>query len=305
MIEIRQMTMDDLGLGLRLTQQAGWNQLESDWLRFINLGHEGCFVAELDGRSVGTTMTFICDNVAWVAMVLVEKDVRGKGVGTALLKHALDYLDKCKIKTVRLDATHLGQPIYEKLGFLPEYELARFAGIVKDLRLPIADCRIYSHEDSKTQRNIIQKPSCLGVFVAIINRQSQIDNIIEFDMRLTGENRRKMLDALFGEYPENVRVVMQGDSVEGFVTMRPGRKAIQIGPCTATLTAGPALLSDALSRCAGKVVFVDIPTDNLPAVKIAEAGGLEIQRRFLRMYRGERVKDDVNAIWASSGPEKG
>jgi hypothetical protein len=87
--------------------------------------------------------------------------------------------------------------------------------------------------------------------------------------------------------------------------LHPGRNAIQIGPFTATLNAGPALLSDAFNRCAGKTVFVDVPIDNVCAVKCVEAGGLEIHRRFLRMYRGERIKDDINAIWASSGPEKG
>ena len=72
------MTIDDLRLGLRLTRQAGWNQTESDWLRFIDMEPEGCFVAELNGSSVGTTTTCIFDKVAWIAMVLV---------GTALLAY--------------------------------------------------------------------------------------------------------------------------------------------------------------------------------------------------------------------------
>lgn len=270
--------MDDLGLGLHLTQQAGWNQTESDWSRFLNLGRGSSFVAELDGCSVGTTMTFISDQVAWVAMVLVETETRGKGIGTALLKHALGYLYTCKVKTVRLDATHLGQPIYEKLGFKPEYELARFEGIA-----PSGET----------------KPAVTKATPEIFA------DVIEFDRRMTGENRAKMLGALFKEFPESARVLMHGDKIEGFVTARSGRNAIQIGPCTASINAGSALLSDALSRCAGDAVFADIPTGNVHAVKIAEASGLEIQRRFLRMYRGERVKDNVNAIWASSGPEKG
>ncbi len=278
MIEIRKMTKDDLGLGLRLTQEAGWNHLESDWRRFINLWLESSFVAEFEGHAVGTTMTFISDRIAWVAMVLVEKASRSKGVGTALLKHALDYLDACKVKTVRLDATHLGQPLYEKLGFLPEYEVARFKGIAPSSRAKSA----------------------------VIKATPEIfADIIEYDKRMTGTHRAKMLNALFREFPENLHVVMQDDDVEGFVTFHPGRNATQIGPCTATRNAGPALLSDALSRCAGKVVFVDVPIDNVHAVKIIGESGIEIQRRFLRMYRGKRIKDNIDAIWASSGPEKG
>ena len=129
MINIRQMTIDDVQLGLKLTGQAGWNQTDSDWLRFLKMEPEGCFAAEIGGRSVGTTTTCLFEGIAWIAMVLVDVDCRGKGVGTELLKYALNYLDNRKVKTVRLDATSAGQPIYEKLGFVPEYQLARFEGI--------------------------------------------------------------------------------------------------------------------------------------------------------------------------------
>ena len=124
MIKIRPMGVADLQLGLRLTRQAGWNQTESDWLRFMDLQPEGCFVAEIDGASVGTTTTCVFGSVAWVGMVLVEVNARRKGVATALLKHALNFLEKQQVKSIRLDATAAGLPVYEKFGFTPEYQLA-------------------------------------------------------------------------------------------------------------------------------------------------------------------------------------
>lgn len=275
---IRRMSTDDLRLGLLLSRQAGWNQIESDWLRFMDMEPKGCFVAELDGCPVGTITTCIFDKVAWIAMVLVDKNARGRGVGTRLLRHALDYLDMLKVKTVRLDATHLGRPIYEKLGFVPEYELVRFEGIAP------------------------QGKAAPAVTEAVPELFTDMN---EFDSRTTGTNRVKMLSRLFEEFPQNTRILMYHDKIDGFVTMRPGANAIQVGPCTATINAGPDLLSDALSRCAGKAVFVDIPTGNIHAVKIAELNGLKIQRRFMRMCRGERIKDNIEAIWTSSGPEKG
>ncbi|MFC1604302.1 GNAT family N-acetyltransferase [Planctomycetota bacterium] len=278
MIDIRLMTIDDLRLGLRLSRQAGWNQIESDWLRFMNTEPEGCFVAELDGCPVGTTTTCIFDNVAWIAMVLVDKKAQGQGVGTKLLKYSLDYLDGRKVKTIRLDATRAGRPIYEKLGFVPEYELARFEGIARQ---------------GKTGPVITE---AVPEFFA---------DMIEYDRQMTGTNREKMLSLLFKEFPQNTCILTHYDKIEGFVTMRPGANAIQIGPCVASMNAGPALLSDALNRCAGKAVFVDIPTGNIPAVKIAESSGLNIQRCFMRMCRGERIKDNIKTIWAGSGPEKG
>jgi len=53
------------------------------------------------------------------------------------------------------------------------------------------------------------------------------------------------------------------------------------------------------------MTFVDVPKGNTDAVRFVEAAGLRIQRSFTRMYRGRRVDEDMAALWASSGPEKG
>ncbi len=318
-MKIRRMTIDDLPLGLRLARQAGWNQMESDWRRFLSMEPEGCFVAEMDGASVGTTTTCVFDGVAWIAMVLVDKSVRSRGIGTALLKHALDYLKERNVRTVRLDATPAGRPIYEKLGFVPEYELARYEGMVKDLRLPIADCgeavpalrpagipsaTLRTGLPAAENKGKMPSPREQGQD-ALAASKSVFSDLIEFDRRMTGTNREKMLSRLFEEFPELVCVARQGNQVQGYIAGRPGANATQVGPCIATAGAGPSLLSDSLSRCAGKRVFVDIPLDNAGAVRIAEAAKLTVQRCFTRMCLGERINDNVQAIWASSGPEKG
>src|SRR5437870_5411367 len=130
MFHIRPMTVADLPVGMRLKQQAGWNQTEADWRRFLALEPDGCFVAERDGAPVGTTTTCTFGPVAWIAMVLVDPAVRGQGIGKALMRHALAYLDRCGVRSIRLDATPMGQPLYEQLGFQVEYPLARYEGML-------------------------------------------------------------------------------------------------------------------------------------------------------------------------------
>ena len=277
-IEIRLMAVADLPLGLKLSRQAGWNQVESDWRRFLSMQPQGCFVAQLDGTPVATTVTCTFGPVAWIAMVLVEVTARRKGLATSLLKHALVFLDGQRIRTIRLDATSAGQPVYERLGFLPEYSLTRYEGIAPQ---------------AGTEPHVEAA------------RASLYPEIIAFDRQATGTHREKMLLRLFGEWPQAVRVLRRGERLEGFIAARRGANATQIGPCIATDDAGPALLRDALSRVAGRPVFIDIPRDNACALRVAEAGGLKPQRHFVRMYRGDRIADHQAAIWASSGPEKG
>ncbi len=278
MVLIRIMRTTDVELGLRLCRQAGWNQIDADWQRFLDMQPDGCFVAELNGTPVGTTTTCVFGPVAWVAMVLVEVSARRKGIATALLKHALDFLEGQQVRTVRLDATAAGQPVYEKLGFAPEYALIRYEGTAP---------QVAEHGD-----------------VAEAAADSFAE-IVAFDQRLTGTPREKMLTRLFAESPEALHIVGREGQIEGYATVRQGANAIQIGPCVATSSAGPALLADALNRCAGRSVFMDVPRDNTGAARIAEAGGLRVQRHFTRMRWGDRINDHVDAIWASSGPEKG
>src|SRR3712207_6787044 len=125
---VRPMTPADLPRGRRLSRRAGWNQTAADWRRFLALEPDGCFVAEHDGTPVGTTTTAVFGPVAWIGMVLVDAPARGRGVGTALVRHALAALDRRGVPTVRLDATPLGQPLYERLGFTGQFRLSRYEG---------------------------------------------------------------------------------------------------------------------------------------------------------------------------------
>lgn len=272
------MTAADLGLGLRLSRQAQWNQTETDWRRFLDLGGDGCFVAEMDGTAVGTTTTCLFDSVAWIAMVLVDVEARRRGIGSALLRHALAYLDEKGVETVRLDATPAGQPVYEKLGFQPEYSLTRYEGIAS-----------YSDVECHTEQATA----------------AMLPEVSELNRRMTGTNRARLLARLFDDAPQAMRVMRTAGRLEGFVTSRPGANATQIGPCIASAEAGPILLTEALNRCTGRRVFVDVPSEHLRAVDTLEAEGLKSQRHLRRMYRGKPICDHIEALWAGSGPEKG
>ena len=108
MVNLRPMTVADLADGMRLKAEAGWNQLEADWRRFLVLGGDGCFVAEREGRIVGSVTTCQFGSIGWVAMLLVEKAHRGAGIGRGLLIRALESLEARGARSVRLDAVMPG-----------------------------------------------------------------------------------------------------------------------------------------------------------------------------------------------------
>ena len=277
-IQIRRMTTADIPLGMRLKEQAGWNQTEADWRRFLDLEPDGCFVAEWNGAPVATTTTCILGEVAWVAMVLVDARLRRHGIGTELMQQALHFLDERNVRSIRLDATPLGQPVYEEHGFVPDYQLARFDGILPDHGLSAE-----------------AKPL----------EAQNLEAMIALDREVTGANRHKLLSSLFKSTPELFLTAGVGNDFLGYIAMRPGSRAWQIGPCIAKPAAAVKLLTAACRRCCGRPGFIDIPIANQTATSLAESLGLRVQRHLLRMHRGAPVPERIEDLWASSGPEMG
>jgi predicted N-acetyltransferase YhbS len=272
------MTAADLALGMHLSRQAGWNQTEADWRRFLERQPDGSFVAEWEGAPAGTTMATIFGPVAWLALVLVEESLRGRGIGTALVRHALEFLDRRAVPTVRLDATPLGQPVYERLGFVEQFRLARYEGA--------------------------PAPAAVVAGIETVGPE-QWPALADLDETVTGADRRRALFRLFGEQAEHVRCVCRGKRLTGFVTSRPGSRALYLGPCIGDAEAGPLLLADACQRYVGRHLVVDVPEPNTAATRLAEARGLTIQRHLMRMCRGIAVQERIGWLWASAGPEKG
>jgi GNAT superfamily N-acetyltransferase len=279
-IGVRRMTTADVPLGMELKRLAGWNQTEADWQRLLDLEPDGCFVAELDGTPSGTLATCVFGPVAWIAMVLVHPQVRGRGLAKALLAHALDYLERRGVSSIRLDATPMGQPLYARFGFAVQYSLRRHEGV-----LPPAGDEPVSHVETAPP--------------------AHYEELVRRDREVTQTDRGKLLLRLFAEWPGAVRVVRQNGRIAGFLTERMGTEALLIGPCVATADAGPALLLDAFERHVGERVYLDVPERNRGALTLAAGRGLTVQRQLVRMCRGAQLEENTAELWASSGPEKG
>jgi GNAT superfamily N-acetyltransferase len=279
MVVLRPMTAVDVADGMRLKSEAGWNQVPADWRRFLDLGADGCFVAEWEGRVVGSVTSCRFGPVAWIAMLLVEKARRREGIGRRLLTRALETLEGEGARSVRLDATPEGRPLYESLGFRVDFPLARYAGDLGDAQ---------------------------GEGVSRSARPSDRAEIAALDRATTGTDRRILLDRLMHDAPLNSLVAESIERpIRGFALWRSGSSADQIGPCIVEPDAGRLLLDDVGRRLAGRRVIIDVPTENAAAVAWAEAAGLKPSRALWRMTRGESVVEDQKRLWASSGPEMG
>jgi hypothetical protein len=213
-----------------------------------------------------------------VALVLVDVALRRQGIGRALMDHALAFLDGQGVASIRLDATPVGQPLYEQLGFVEQFRLARYEGIVRPT----------------------DEPASAGLLPVSAQRWPELAAL---DRAITATDRQRFLLSLFAEQPDEVRGVEGPAGWAGFIAARSGVLAVQLGPCVGE--AGPLLLADACRWHTGQRIYLDAPVDNAPACRLAETRGLTVQRHLTRMCRGLPVIENLNLLWASAGPEKG
>ena len=116
--------MDDLPGLMALKSAANWNQTADDLTRFLRLEPNGCFGIDADGVLAASTAVMTYGNdLAWIGMVLTLPEFRGRGFARTLMQHAIE---SCGARTAKLDATDMGQPLYEALGFVVECPIERW-----------------------------------------------------------------------------------------------------------------------------------------------------------------------------------
>lgn len=75
------------------------------------------FAARFDGRVIGTAELFIHAGVGGIYLVTTDAMFRKIGVGTALTQFACLAARKLGLRSATLQASPLGYPVYERIGF--------------------------------------------------------------------------------------------------------------------------------------------------------------------------------------------
>jgi GNAT superfamily N-acetyltransferase len=96
-------------------------------------GHARWFVAEDDGRIAGTALATLSsgrsnilkDLSAMLAGIYVYPEFRGRGIARELTERAIAWCKERGCVRVRLNASAMGRPLYESLGFVQATEMMR------------------------------------------------------------------------------------------------------------------------------------------------------------------------------------
>ena len=259
------MELGDVGAAMKLSTAEGWNQTEKDWKIFLIDPGNTCIVAEFDNKVVGTTTAINYSNqLAWIGMVLVDKEYRGQGVSKSLLTHTLKKIESCK--SIKLDATPAGQQVYKKFEFKDEYPIARLTNLsMKDM-------------PSENDKDMLPAPV----------QQKDIPEIIALDETVFGANRAQLISSLVKENPGKALMLKQNSRITGFALGRDGNKYHHIGPVVASSTTeAKILITKALGNLINQSVVIDVLFDKEDLLGWLTLIGFIKQRHFIRMYKKE------------------
>jgi CubicO group peptidase (beta-lactamase class C family) len=203
--------------------------------------------------------SIIYSNYAYVGLMGVHRDFQKQGIGQALMEHLLGWLDRQGIHQVKLDASPFGQPLYEKLGFVPLDEVYVL------------------------QRQIGQPTYQRPAEVQILSPRN-LGSITATDTPVFGADRSRLLQALLEIYPERAFLLTdRRGSLTGYLIAQEKR----IGPWVMENTEdSESLLKATLSLPFAGTVSVATPANNAGAVSLLQRYGFQIIRVNRHMAYG-------------------
>jgi GNAT superfamily N-acetyltransferase len=217
---------------------------------------DGWFVIEEDDAIVAAAGCIVYGSFSWIGLVGTHPSTRGRGLGTRLSEHLVNWSYAKGCRTVALDASKLGRPIYERLGFKP-------VGSTVQLR------------STRVQQRQNPEATISPLSAAIP------DQLLELDAGIFGGDRSRLLELLIRG--ENRLVTHQtAGRLSGFVVLQERL----IGPgAAASREAAQALIQTAILSSSPQQKLI-LPLESIYLDLLVSLGFVE-QARLTHMRHGD------------------
>ncbi|AZO79124.1 MULTISPECIES: GNAT family N-acetyltransferase [unclassified Bosea (in: a-proteobacteria)] len=114
-LTLREIGIGDAALGAELSRRVGWPYRREDWEFAIGLG--GGVVGVRDGKLIASALWWpYGKSHATLGMIIVAPEAQGSGIGRRLMQALLVQAEG---RSLMLNATAAGEPLYAKSGFRP------------------------------------------------------------------------------------------------------------------------------------------------------------------------------------------
>jgi ribosomal protein S18 acetylase RimI-like enzyme len=282
---IRPFKDEDIDFAYKLDVMEQWDHTRDDIKRVLGFEPNGCFIAEIGGEPVGHVFSISYGRLGWIGFLIVKTEYRRRGIGTLLMKRAIDYLLSRKANTIKLEAVPIMANLYRKLGFVDEFDSLRF------IRIGGKISSVSSH--------------CVKLL-----KKREIAELAEFDAGYFGANRIRVLNGLYQDNPQLCFVSRNDSEIVGYAMCYEAESGHRIGPWVCN-PENLQVARELLTKCIETIgrnekLYIGVPAVNERSVEILRDLGFEQCSKSIRMYLGKKLEiERVDGLFAIGGPEKG
>jgi ribosomal protein S18 acetylase RimI-like enzyme len=246
-------------------QPDGWTDIREAFNFYIN--SDFCYPVKfsIDDKIVGTGSSKIFNTTAWIAHIIVDKEYRNRGIGTAIVDHLLKDIKNRSIETVLLIATEIGEPVYKKAGFRT-----------------VSDYIFHKRESPWKEKTISDKIKPY--------KNEYYNEILRLDREISGECREPLISG----YLDNSYVYIEDKMINGFYLPALGDGPIFAG----TTDAGLELMKLKYS----KVDKAVLPGENQAGIEFLRKHGFIItETKGKRMILGKEIAWKPGKLFSRTG----
>jgi len=257
-ISLRTMQPIDISRSQELSARLQWPHRREDWAAMYRLS-KGAVLEADDGAIVGTCFATLQGSYATIGLVIVDPAYQGRKLGQSLMKWAVDAAQG---RSIVLNATEAGLPLYEKLGFRSFNRVHQYQG------------------------QSVAEPSDLDGSRTRLARQCDFDQIVHLADSSTAFSRQAVI-AEFCAIAKKIVVIEENGDVVGFGISRPFGRGYTIGPVVAhSQEQARQVVASLLTDLQESFVRIDV-TDRSGLEDIVQATGLKPVGQVPTMVLGE------------------
>ena len=252
----------DIADFLMMAAAEGWVAEPWEIAFLLRVFPEGCFcVRGRYGKGIAFVTGLRHEKSGWVGNLIVAEGFRGKGLGEALFRKALEALHAAGAGTFWLTASDSGKSLYEKYGFNSLDTVIRWSGTGRR--------RHAGHTELAELTELTELTASTSVS--------------DIDCQAWGDRRDALLAATAGRG----RLVL---GEPGFLVIQPCGAAMQLGPFSAQDYGSAEYLCDAALGSLSREtrVYIDAPLSNRPAVRLFSRRGMRVTGSTELMYAGRK-----------------
>ena len=274
------MLPQDYQFATELANTLNWNMAPEDFQYMTTLEPDGCFVLTEGSEPIGIATCISYGRMGWFGNLIIKEECRGRGAGSTLVRHAINYLKRKGVETIGLYAYPNLIKFYGNLGFNAEAEFAVLHAKTTTIPTPETFPRV-------------KKPN--------------FDAIAKFDGECFGANRRKLLESIILDEGNMAYFLSEQSRIVGYVAAKVYEGAAEVGPlvCQSNRAdAAVALVRAILAKLAGFEVYVwGLPKKETALAEALSGFGFREDFSVTRMFLGTPAAK--NCIYIAESLERG